>query len=283
MSLRKITSVTLLVSLVVLVINSLVLYVVPEGRVAYWADWRFLGLTKSQWGDQHLTVGVLFLVAGLLHIYYNWRAVVSYLRNRVRQLRIVTGSFNVAVALTALVVVGTYFEVPPLSTIVAISASFKDSAAGKYGEPPYGHAELSSLQAFAARQGLDLEQSIARLREAGIEVTGGEEILKDLAARHGQTPQQIYAIFRDAVQEPAMGPQSDSSAVSVAPPAGWGKRRLAEVAESFDLDLQFLIDQLARNGVTADGASTIKAIAAAHGREPGGLYAMIREIAEAGH
>ena len=57
---------TMIWSLIVLTINSLVLYVVPEGRISYWADWRFLGLTKHDWSAQHTTLGFLFLFAGLL-------------------------------------------------------------------------------------------------------------------------------------------------------------------------------------------------------------------------
>lgn len=47
MNMRKITSITLLASLVVLVVNSVVLYIVPEGRVVHWANWIFLGLTND--------------------------------------------------------------------------------------------------------------------------------------------------------------------------------------------------------------------------------------------
>ena len=47
MNIRKITSMTMLVSFVLLLVNSVILYVVPEGRVAYWADWHMGGLTKT--------------------------------------------------------------------------------------------------------------------------------------------------------------------------------------------------------------------------------------------
>ena len=59
---------TLLTSLVVLIVNSVVLYIVPEGRIAHWANWIFLGLTKEEWADQHLTVGALFLIALIFHV-----------------------------------------------------------------------------------------------------------------------------------------------------------------------------------------------------------------------
>ena len=82
MNMRKVTSMTMLLSLAVLLLNSLILYVVPEGRVAYWSDWNFLGLTKGNWSEQHTTIGFLFLAAGLLHIYYNLNAITAYMKKQ---------------------------------------------------------------------------------------------------------------------------------------------------------------------------------------------------------
>jgi len=68
MNMRKITSLTMLISFVLLVLTSVILYIVPQGRVAYWADWHLLGLSKSQWGNLHINLGFLFLLAGFLHL-----------------------------------------------------------------------------------------------------------------------------------------------------------------------------------------------------------------------
>jgi len=46
MKIRKITSLTALVSFVLEVITSVILYIVPQGRVAYWADWHLWGLNN---------------------------------------------------------------------------------------------------------------------------------------------------------------------------------------------------------------------------------------------
>lgn len=98
MNVQKITSLTLLLSFVLLAVTSVVLYVVPEGRVAYWSDWRWLGLSKTQWGAVHINSGFLFLAAGFVHLWCNWRAVVAYLKNKARKLRIVTPAFTAALA-----------------------------------------------------------------------------------------------------------------------------------------------------------------------------------------
>jgi hypothetical protein len=97
---RKITSLTALLSFIPLFVTSVVLYIIPQGRVAYWADWRLWGLSKTQWGDIHINLGLLFLLSILLHVYYNWRPILNYLKNRARQVRIFTPEFNVALLLT---------------------------------------------------------------------------------------------------------------------------------------------------------------------------------------
>ncbi|RLB96386.1 MAG: hypothetical protein DRH90_24660 [Deltaproteobacteria bacterium] len=51
MNMKKITSLTSLISFLVLLLNSVVLYIVPHGRVANWADWRLWGLSKTDWGN----------------------------------------------------------------------------------------------------------------------------------------------------------------------------------------------------------------------------------------
>jgi ABC-type Fe3+-siderophore transport system permease subunit len=86
MSMRKITSLTATLSFILTVTTSIILYIVPQGRVAYWSDWRMWGLTKTQWGDVHINVGLLFLLALFLHIYYNWKPLMAYLKDRSKRM-----------------------------------------------------------------------------------------------------------------------------------------------------------------------------------------------------
>lgn len=53
---RKITSLTAFLSFFMMLLTSVVLYLTPQGRVAYWADWRLLGLSKEQWGAIHILI-----------------------------------------------------------------------------------------------------------------------------------------------------------------------------------------------------------------------------------
>ena len=137
MNMRRVVSLTLLISLLPLVLTSIVLYIVPEGRVAYWSEWTMLGLSKTQWGDIHINLGWLFLAAGFLHLYLNWKPVVAYMKTKAKELKVFTLEFNIGLLLTIFFIVGTLQGIPPLSTIIDFGASFKEAAAEKYGEPPY--------------------------------------------------------------------------------------------------------------------------------------------------
>lgn len=77
---RRIVSLTSLTSFFFLGLTGIMLYIVPQGRVAYWADWRLLGLSKTDWTNIHINISLLFLIASGFHLYYNWNTLLAYLK-----------------------------------------------------------------------------------------------------------------------------------------------------------------------------------------------------------
>jgi hypothetical protein len=284
MNMRKITSMTMLLSLAVLLLNSLILYVVPEGRVAYWSDWNFLGLTKGNWGEQHTTVGFLFLAAGLLHISYNWRPIIAYMKNKTRQVKVFTAPFNIALALVFVFIIGTYLQVPPMSTIIKISESFKTAAATKYGDPPYGHAELSSLKNFSERENLNLKKSIELLKSTGISISSEKETIKEIAKKSNRSPQQVYELIKPSsnTAQPAIS-ANGSPVFPDTPQSGWGKKILNDVCAEYGLQIETIIEKLADRDINAGANDAIKDIAAANKIDPLGIFEAIIEIAQSEH
>jgi hypothetical protein len=284
MNMRKITSMTMIWSLIVLTLNSIVLYVVPEGRIANWADWHFWGLDKHDWSAQHTTVGFLFIFAGLLHIYYNWRPLVSYMKNKAKSFSLFTTASSIGLVLTVIFVIGTYLNVPPMSTIVDFSEQIKEGAAKTYGDPPYGQAQSSSLQGFTSRLGLDLEKSRELLAEAGVSVEDDKEMIADIARRSDKTPQQIYDIIRSAVRQSTDPSQAgehmpaDSVEGVTAPKSGMGKKTITELCEEIGQDCAMIIEGLTARGMSVDPEKKLKDIAAENGTGPMQIYEAMVEI-----
>ena len=276
MNLRKIVSLTMLVSFALCVLTSVVLYITPHGRVAFWSNWRFWGLSKTQWSDLHLNLGILLLVAGFLHIYYNWRPITAYLKDRARHMRIFTAEFNIALLLAVVVGVGTVYRIPPMSSILDLSESIKEAAALKYGEPPYGHAELSSLKMFAQRCGLDLSKSVELLRQAGIKFENENQTIAAIAAANSLTPKQVFDIIKTATQNQKAGV---TAGLPDTPPPGFGRKKFADICREYRLNCPQIKEELASRGIKVEPNQTIKEIAAGNGIDPFALFEIISEAA----
>lgn len=273
MLLRKITSLTLLVSFIPLVLTSIILFIVPEGRVAYWSDWRLFGLSKSQWGDIHINLGFLFLVAGCLHLYYNWKPIVAYLKNKAREMKILTPAFILALLINLVFAFGTLMNVPPFSTILDFGSFFKETAAVKYGEPPYGHAELSSLSLFAKRTGLDLETMKARLTAAKITYIDEKQNLLEIATANKTTPKTIYEIMNPVAQASA----GMAEPFPKEPFPGMGRMVLGDFCKKYNLDMGRVVKAFATASIKADPEQTLKEIATANNSDPQALFEILSE------
>ena len=277
MTIKKITSLTLLITFMLLIFTSIILYIVPQGRVAYWADWHLLGLSKTQWGNLHINLGVLMLIAGLLHIYYNWKPITAYLKNKVKEMKVFTPSFNVALAITLFTTFGTYYEIPPMSAIISMGEAIKDRGAVKYGEPPYGHAELSSLKLFSKKQDLDLDKSIQLLKNAGVALAGPEKTLAAIAGANDMTPMQVYEIIKPALKQEKI---DTGILFPDSPPPGFGKMTLGAVCSQYHLVIPSIIRKLKEKSINATAEQTIKEIAKKNTMEPMAVFETLHGLAK---
>jgi len=270
MKIRKITSLTALLSFILLLITSVVLYIVPHGRVAYWSDWHLWQLSKTQWGDLHTNIGVLFLLSIFLHAYNNFKPIVNYLKNNSKRLVVFTGEFNIALILLLAFCMGTYFKIPPLSWVLDAGESIKDSAIEKYGEPPYGHAELSSLRLFAKRTGLDLTQSLERLKKAGVKFESESQTILEVASANGLTPKELYHVMM-----PKQEGSSQNPSLPEIPQSGLGKRTLIGLCSEYNLNIAEVIQILKKRNIHASQDMKLKTIAEQNQTSPRDIYTII--------
>lgn len=272
MSMRKITSLTALISFVLLMATSIVLYIVPAGRVAYWAGYKLWGLDKVQWGHVHINLGFLLLIAIILHVYYNWSAMISYMKNRSKQVQIFTANFNISLVVTLIVFFGTLAGIPPMSSIINMGDAISEKSNLYYGEPPYGHAELSPLADFVDKVKLDLDESLTKLQAAGIKVDSPAQTMQEIATANGLSPQHVY----DAIKPTGSG---SSTGMPAEAPGGTGGRTLEQICQMYQLDHNSIVAGLAEKGITVESGQKIKDIATANGLDPHAVYAAIYELA----
>ena len=271
-NLRRLTSLTALLTFVVLVTSGAVLFLTPQGRVAFWSEWRLWGLTKEAWGSLHILLSLLFLVAGVVHIVLNWAAILTYLRDHTRKMRVITPESVASVLLTGLFTAGALLGWPPFRWVMDLNLYAKDQGSRTYGEPPYGHAEQSTLQSFAQKTGLDLEKAQSLLKARGIAFQGPQQRIQDIAKQNGLTPQQVYLAMKAAelAKAPVRGLPEE-----VAP--GLGRKTLAELCREYQLDLPQVRALLEARNIKVKVDQPIRALAEANGLGPHELYALIRD------
>ena len=193
-------------SFLMIVAAGTVLYVTPRGRVAHWIDWRFLGLDKDQWGAVHITVGLLFAIAAVIHLLLNWKVFWGYLTRAVSAGRRTWREVVLAGAICALVTVGTLWEAPPFEQIIALNASIKADWDESTRDIPYAHAEDSPLWEFADRMGIGREELDAALNGAGFTVPDMEISVGELARRNRVSPSAFFEAIRDSYPQASLRP-----------------------------------------------------------------------------
>ncbi len=278
MNFRRTVSLTALLSFLITIITSIVLYIVPQGRVAYWANWKLMGLTKEQWTAIHTNVGFLFLGALMIHTWHNWKSITLYLKNINKKISMLNREFLAALAVTLVFTLGTYFEIPPMSSITKIGEEIKEKAAVKYGEPPYGHAELSSLESFFEKMNLNNRITLGNLKKAGYSITDTKKTIKEIAEKYSISPQKLYSAMKGAEKNSTR--TAGKIAMPENPVPGTGNLTLSGFCTKYSLDIEMIMKSLKDKGINTSEAKTLKNIAGDNSISPTDLYYKIKEISK---
>lgn len=299
MRIRRVVSLTVFLSFIVLAYTGIMLFVSPQGRVAYWSGWHLLGLSKVQYGELHTTFMVLFLAGGIWHIVLNWKSITNYLKNKSRHTRgkrVFVPEFGAALILMLLFLVGTLTGLPPFRTFLTAGEGIKSFWERHEGSPPWGHAEENSLARFT-RGLVDWERvenqrhveisvadAIEELRDAGFAVESERQKIIDIAQQRGTTPQEVMAVILraarplDTAADPG-DPAAEPPPTFPMPMSGLGRMTFQEYCQRYEIDMEAALSLLRKGGQTIDVELRIKDEAERLGTDPAGLIDKLNELA----
>jgi len=267
---KGLTSWISFVSFLIMGITGIVLYFEPQGRVAYWTQWKFLGLSKTGWDQIHITSSVLFTIAAIYHLTLNWRAFLSYLREKAGEAIRFKAEAGVSLAVGILLIAGTIYGVPPLSSIVEFSRYLKEGwVTSSEQEPPYGHAELSRLSILARKTHMEPGAVLIALRDRGIDVTSGDEVFGDIARRNHMSPMELFGIISYLVPKVDASVNWTPQSVEVRfEGTGIGHKELRWIMKEAGVEEAVWISRLANANISAMSDETIKQAAERSGIRP---------------
>lgn len=189
---RGFISLLLALAFVVAVVSGSVLFLTPQGRVANWTGWTMAGLSKHEWAALHINACLLMLTAAIIHLVLNWRVFCSYIQKKPVGINL-KRELAAALLLTAAVVAGTLYQIPPLTVTLVWGERIKQYWEAESPAAPAAHAEEFTLARLAQTHGLSPEELAAALNEEGIPVGEKDATIAELAKRHGLVPSQVYA------------------------------------------------------------------------------------------
>ncbi|MBF0280756.1 MAG: DUF4405 domain-containing protein [SAR324 cluster bacterium] len=277
---RGMTSFFVTIGFLVMAITGLMLYIVPEGRIAYWVGWAFLGLSKSQWGSVHTVSSFVFIAGGVFHLYYNWKPLKNYLisRKAPRQVKL-KKELVIATVISVMVVGGAIFSIPPVSYVMDLSGVIKSSwVVSKEYEPPIGHAEQLSLTVFTKKMDIDLEKALAEFKKQGMVVDDPGDSLNEIAQANDTSPMNLYITIKQFEADKALQESVVYTSELVEEKfsgTGIGRKTLNEIAEEWKIPFPELEEKLKSSQIQFQQDEKLKDIATRHKVEPLDLVKVI--------
>lgn len=266
-------------------ITGVILFVVPPGRIANWTGWTIFGLTKAQWQALHIWFSVLFMVAAIVHIVYNWSCLVRYCQSKVRQGFALRAEWALSLVLCVALLVATLANWRPFSSLVDWGESIKYSWDDPSRRPPIPHMELLSLSALAEQvEDIPLDTMLENLRARNIAVDSPDAIVGELAAANGMTPETLYNIAigaahrghgRGAGQPGGGGSGGGRGMGGGGGGSGFGRMTLEQYCTDAGIDADVAVEKLRTAGVTATRTTTIREIADAAGVHPSAVRSLL--------
>jgi hypothetical protein len=278
---RAFFSVLSALSFIGMVFTGVILFVVPPGRIANWTGWTLLGLTKHQWIGLHDWFSIIFIAASVFHIYLNWKALVSYFKNKISKAFALRIEWAFALVICGIVFIGTLGGIKPFSSLLAWNENIKHSWDSTQQRALIAHAELLSLTELSEQvSDLSLETILTNLKSRGIEVESTDIVLGDLAEAHNMTPSQLYNIALGQAGhgggQGGHGKQEQKEQHGQGGSGrGFGQMTLSSYCNQMGLDVNEAVNKLQNAGFKATSDMTIRSIADSTGAHPSEIRTLL--------
>jgi len=206
---KKITSLSLGFSFIIMSYTGIILYIAPHGRVSKWLDWHLLGLDKVQYQELHTTSMVTFLLFGILHIYYNWKPIISYMKDSTKKISFTKKEFLIAFILNTLFVVGTLISIQPFKGFIDLGESIKNTWGEKSTKiskinnteitikPPPERLGKKTLRDLSDMGNINLKRSIKILQSKGIIDANPDNKIREIANELDMETTDIYKLLTE--------------------------------------------------------------------------------------
>ncbi len=197
---RGLVSFLLFFSFLLSLVSGIVLYFPPQGKIAHWTQWTFWGLDKELWGALHINASLVFFWVAGFHLYYNWKVLVRYAKQRAVMALHLKWELFTALAFSGFILVATLYNIEPFRTVIrwnnAIKAHWTTQAQaeqGRVGQGAVGWGRKTVHQ-ICGEKDIEIETALQRLAAHGIQASQ-EALIRTIAAEAGLSPSAVVNLI----------------------------------------------------------------------------------------
>ncbi|MBW1800770.1 MAG: DUF4405 domain-containing protein [Deltaproteobacteria bacterium] len=262
------TTFVVVISFIVDTLSGIILYISPPGRIAHWTNWNVWGLSKGEWEAIHTIFGYVLLIIVAIHLYYNWKMFWHFIWSKLRKAMNLKREMVASVIICLVIFLGTLFNVPPFSSTMNLGEYFKESWEESKVETPMAHAELLSLEAFAKKISVPLNQIMEALKSKGYKVENARQKLGEVAKINNTSPNTLY----EAIKAGGVKPVAPTGVKGT----GMGRKTLEAICTEQGWSLDDVLARLKKEGITAKPGDRLKEIASKTGKTPMEIFNVIK-------
>jgi energy-coupling factor transporter transmembrane protein EcfT len=193
MNFKKITSLSLLLSFLIVLLSTIVLYIAPPGFYSRWGGWEFLFIGRDLWRALHIVIGFVFLIFLFIHMAYNFKLIVKYIKKAGSNF--ISKEMAAAVIIIGVSSIGTAYDIQPFKGVMDLSSKLKMSWVKKYEAMPFRNAESSTLEVLARKTNKNIEDVKKLLEVKGFKNIDSRNTLLDIASSNKISPNDVYRII----------------------------------------------------------------------------------------
>ena len=192
----------------------------------------------------------MFFIIALFHIYYNWKALLRYIKKKAVLAFNLKLEVLISFLLAFFIVIATIYSIEPFRTIIRWNENIKNYwAAQSQAQPPIPHAEEMTVTEFCEQFDIPLELFKQRLRQNSWTYENNDETIKSIAERNNISPAKIYEVL----QEPGSSSQGQGS--------GLGRKSLQQVCDELGKNVEEVVKHLEAQGIHVSSGEHIRDIA----------------------
>ena len=257
-------------SFIILAVTGAILYITPPGRVANWTNWTFWSLSKHQWIAVHICFCTLFLIASILHIWLNFKPLISYFFSKAKTAPALRLEWILAIAICGIFCLGALRPFIPFSSLLDLNESIKFGWEKPKQKAPVPHAELLTIEELAKKSDMEANTIIQNLKGGGIEAKISD-IFGSIAEQQNLSPNELFTIAT-GVQTTLAEKQHGGGQGG----GGLGQKTLKQTCQEMGIEPEKAIKALKAADIEAAGNMRIREIVDQNNMHP----SQIRKILE---